>query len=431
MPALLLAALLGALLGSGAATAAARTTNRVSVGSTGVQGDKDSYGASISADGRFVAFSSVASNLVLGDTNGLEDVFVRDRKLHSIARVSVGTAGAQGNGFSDGASISADGRFVTFYSEATNLVAGDTNGYRDVFVRDRKLHKTARVSVGTAGAQGDGGSEIESISADGRFVAFTSDATNLVPGDTNGYGDVFVRDRKLHKTARVSVGTAGAQGNGFSDSAYASISADGRFVAFESVATNLVAGDTNAMEDVFVRDRNLHRTVRVSISGAGAQGNGGSYAPSVSAGGRFVAFESVATNLVAGDTNAMQDVFVRDRNLHRTVRVSISGAGAQANGGSYAPSVSADGRFVAFDSVATNLVTSDTNGSSDVFLRDREFHRTVRVSINTAGSQGNANSYDPWVSTDGRVVAFDSGATNLVTSDTNGSYDVFVRGPFG
>ena len=227
----------------------------------------------------------------------------------STKRVSVDSLGAQGIGDSEGPSISAHGRFVAFYSSAANLVGSDTNGARDVFVRDRKTGKTTRVSVNSHGAQANGESFAAPISADGRFVAFLSSASNLVGGDTNGARDVFVRDRKAGKTRRVSVDSHGAQGNG--DSFIPSISADGRFVAFYSDAANLVAGDGNAAGDGFVRDRKAGRTKRVSVASHGTQGNDTSFPPSISADGRFVAFTSLANNLVAGDTNGASDIFAR------------------------------------------------------------------------------------------------------------------------
>src|SRR5947208_191132 len=259
--------------------------------------------------GRFGPSYSSAADPVGGDTNGGRDVFVRERKTGKSTRVGVDSHGAQGNGDSEGPSISADGRFVAFYSLASNLVAGDTNGVRDVFVRDRKAGKTTRVSVNSHGAQTKRDSIVRSISADGRFVTFDSTASNLVGGDTNGVGDVFVRDRKTGKTTRVSVDSHGVQANG--ESFAASISADGRFVAFLSSASNLVAGDGNAAGDGFVRDRKAGRTKRVSVASHGTQGNDTSFPPSISADGRFVAFTSLANNLVAGDTNGASDVFAR------------------------------------------------------------------------------------------------------------------------
>jgi Tol biopolymer transport system component len=237
---------------------AAASTTRVSVSSDGGQGeDGHSLRPSISADGRYVAFASGASNLASGDTNGYDDIFVHDRQTGQTTRVSVASDGSQENGSSWSPSISADGRYVAFASEASNLVSGDTDGYDDVFVHDRQMGQTTRVSVASDGTQGNhdsghwGGS---SISAGGRYVAFESWASNLVDSDTNSYDDVFVHDRQTGHTARVSVTSDGTQGNGESRG-YPSISADGRYVAFESGASNLVSGDTNDYSDVFVHER--------------------------------------------------------------------------------------------------------------------------------------------------------------------------------
>jgi Tol biopolymer transport system component len=346
------------------------TTELVSVSSAGVQGNSSSYGTpSISADGRYVAFYSPASNLVSGDTNGSVDIFVRDRQTGTTELVSVSSSGVQGNGSSYSPSISADGRYVAFYSLASNLVTADTNLYEDVFVRDRQAGTTERVSVSSAGAQGNSSSYTPSISADGRYVAFRSYATNLVSGNVNGYSDIFVRDRQTGTTTRVSVANAGYEGN--NDSSSPSISADGRYVAFASLASNLVsgAGDTNGVEDIFVRDRQTGTTERVSVSSAGTQGNGASSSPSISADGRYVAFYSLASNLVSGDTNGTFDIFVRDRQTGTTELVSVSSSGVQGNSASSSPSISADGRYVAFYSPASNLVSGDTNGSADIFVR--------------------------------------------------------------
>jgi Tol biopolymer transport system component len=418
----------GALLATAlGAPVAGQVTERVSVDSLGAQGNWDSGFPSISADGRYVAFASGATNLVSGDTNWSADVFVRDRQSGTTERVSVDSLGAQGNGTSVAPSISADGRYVAFSSLAS-LVSGDTNFDDDVFVHDRQGGTTERVSVDSFGTQGNSDSYAPSISADGRYVAFWSRATNLVGGDTNGAYDVFIRDRQSGTTERVSIDSLGAQGNG--DSRYPSISADGRYVAFHSVATNLVGGDTNGWLDVFVRDRQSGTTERVSVDSFGAQGNGESLAPSISADGRYVAFTSAASNLVSGDTNGAPDVFVRDRQSATTERVNIDSLGAQGNDSSSesrAPSISADGRYVAFHGDATNLVSGDTNGRADVFVRDRQSGTTERVSIDSLGAQGNVGSYDPSISADGRYVAFHSVATNLVSGDTNGFVDVFVR----
>jgi Tol biopolymer transport system component len=420
------------VVGASGSAWAGGTTERVSVATGGAKGNGDSASPAISLDGRFVAFESLATNLVPGDTNHTGDVFVRDRRTRTTERVSLGRNGAQGNGASFFPAISADGRFVAFTSDASNLVPGDTNGYADTFICDRRMGRTERVSVGTSGAQGNGASLLfPALSADGRFVAFVSFATNLVPGDTNDAWDVFVRDRRTGTTARASVGRNGAQGNDISY--FPALSADGRFVAFTSEASNLVPGDTNGVDvgDVFVRDRRTRTTERVSLGRNGAQGNDGSYGTAISPDGRFVAFTSDASNLVPGDTNHDADDFVRDRRVGRTERVSVSTSGAQGNNDSHAAALSADGRFVAFTSDASNLVPRDTNGPdvADVFVHDRRTRTTERVSIGRTGAQGNDESRSTWqaLSADGRFVAFTSDASNLVPGDTNRKADVFVR----
>ncbi len=339
--------------------------------------------------------------------------------------MSVDSAGAEGNGYSINGSISADGRYVAFESVASNLVAGDTNGAADIFVHDRQTGTTERVSVDSAGAQGNDYSLAPSISPDGRFVVFQSGATNLVAGDTNGCMDIFVRDRQSGTTERVSVGPAGVEGNGYCYSS--SISADGRTVAFQSYSDNLVAGDTNGVGDVFVRDRQLGTTERVSVGPAGLEGDADSYASLICADGRYAVFVSYADNLVTGDTNGCQDVFVRDRQSGTTERVSVDSAGAQGNNTSFPSGITPNGRLVIFQSYATNLVSGDTNGFGDIFVRDRQSGTTDLVSVGSAGAQGNADSYFGLMSSDGRIVAFYSAASNFVTGDTNGAYDAFVR----
>jgi Tol biopolymer transport system component len=312
-----------------------------------------------------------------------------------------------------------------FYSGATNLGSGDINGVNDAFVRDRQTGITYLVSKSSAGAGGNAGSSHPSISADGRYVAFRSSATNLVSGDTNGKDDIFVRDRQTGTTTLVSKSSAGVQGNDYSFNP--SISGDGRYVAFHSGATNLVSGDTNSVPDIFVRDRNTGTTTRVSRNSAGTEGNDESSGTSISADGGYVTFESAATNLVSGDANAAMDIFVRNRTAGTTHRVSTSTAGVEGDSASYIPSISADGRYVAFYSGATNMVTGDTNGYSDIFVRDRQTGTTTLVSRNSAGEEGADHSSAPAISADGRYVAFHSDAANLVTGDSNGMIDIFVR----
>jgi len=416
--------ILAVALAGGVATA--QTTERVNVATDGTQTNawSNSFSEAISADGRFVAFQSGATNLVPGDTNLLYDAFVHDRRSGTTERISVSTGGAGGDLSSGSPAISADGRYVAFVSSATNLVPGDTNARSDVFLRDRQLGTTERVSVSTAGVQGNHHSEACSISADGRFVAFHSGAFNLVAGDTNGIWDVFVHDRRSSVTERVSLSSTGAQGNFRSD--FPALSADGRFVAFQSVASNLVPGDANGGTDVFVRDRQSGTTERVNLSTAGAQADSSSGAPRISADGRFVAFTSYATNLVAGDTNGWWDTFVRDRSNGTTERVSVSTSGTQANSYCSGTSISAAGRFVAFQTGASNLIPGDSS-SIDVFLRDRLSGTTERVSLATTSLPAEGDSSAGSLSPDGRFVVFTSYAANLAVSDTNQAPDVFVR----
>jgi Tol biopolymer transport system component len=428
----------GVVLGAGPARAAgdAEHTWRISVGQGG-QGDSWSQQrpGAFSATGRFLAFTSDATNLVPDDTNGVPDVFVRDGWTRTTTRISVGPGGAQGEQGSGTAALSADGRYVVFDSTASTLVGGDTNEAGDVFVRDRLAATTTRVSVATDRGQADGWSQEPSVSATGRYVVFASAAPNLVPGDTNAANDVFRHDRVTGQTLRVSVGSGGAQGD--EGSYRANISADGRFVAFVSDASNLVPGDTNAATDVFVRDLGAGSTSRVSVASDGAEGAFTSTDPVISAGGRFVAFTSDADNLVTGDTNLTNDIFLRDRWTGATSRVNVATGGEQANTFSQAAgSVSWTGRFVTFTSAASNLVPGDTNGTeeegefvpaADVFLRDRREGTTTRVSVASDGTQAGHGGWNGALSPDGQLVAFTSADPGLVSGDTNGSDDVFVR----
>lgn len=414
------------------ATAADPTTERVSIATNGSEGDLDSASAAISADGRYVAFTSGSSNLVPDDTNGAYDIFVYDRLVKTIERVSVGPLGVQANGNSRCAFISADGRFVAFNSVASNLVLGDTNQKTDVFVYDRYTHTTELITKGLGGAQSDKDSWWCALSADGRYVSFWSYASNLVSDDTNNRADVFVYDRNSFSMERVSLGPGFSQGNGWSGGNCCPwISADGRFVVFDSAATNLVPDDTNNLADLFVHDRILHTTERVNLGPGGVQADGESAWPAISSDGRYVVYFSRATNLVSDDTNRVGDVFLYDRITHKTQRISVGVGGIQATGGfSTFPVISANNRYVAFASTATNLIMDDTNGFCDIFVYDLISNTMERVSVGTAGEQGNENSpfYTfPTISANGRYVAFESLASNLVAVDNNGYADIFVR----
>jgi hypothetical protein len=430
--ALCIAALGGHAQATRAATAA--TTTRVSVSSAGVQGNGQSLtaapGIAVSADGRFVVFDSDSSNLVPGDTNQHRDVFLRDRAAGTTRRASVSSTGRQANGDSFGASISADGRYVVYSSKATNLVPGDTNGATDAILYDRVTRSTTRISVSTTGTQGHGDSYAAEISQDDRVVAFTSSASDLVPGDTNQAADAFVRLRGSGKTKRVSVSGSGQQGSGASGAT--SLSADGRFVLFTSRSSNLVPGDTNGYADVFVRDRVAKATERVSVSSDGAQGceyeNGSSAnseGGSISASGRFVVFDSEAACLTLNDDSGDEDVFLHDRATGLTTLVSATPAGDpgdlyDANG-----EISADGRFIVFDSDSFNLAGSSTLAER-VFMVNRTTGALQLVGRTSTGAAAGDGNW-PTISATGRYVTFWSSATNVVPNDTNGVDDVFLR----
>ncbi|MCP9495515.1 MAG: immunoglobulin domain-containing protein [Pyrinomonadaceae bacterium MAG19_C2-C3] len=404
-------------------------TRLVSLNRAGTSGgNSDSDFSAISADGRFITFGSDASDLVENDTNNTWDIFVRDMQTGVTTLVSVNnTNTGSGNEESQDPSISADGRFIAFESYASDLVANDTD-YKNVFVRDMLTGVTTLVSVNNIGAGGDHQSFNASISADGRFIAFSSFASNLVADDSNYAKDVFVRDMQTGVTKLVSVNNAGTGGNYYSFNA--SINADGRFVAFSSDASDLVANDTNGVADVFIRDVQTGVTTLVSIDSKRSDiGNSDSRAPSISADGRFIAFYSNASNLVANDINHATDIFVRDMQTGVTALVSVNNMNTGGNDRSHVPSISADGRFVAFSSFASNLVANDINNTKDVFVRDMQTGMITLVSINNTNTgSGNNFSNTPAISANGRIITFYSDANDLTANDTNDSRDVFVRG---
>ncbi|HYO60932.1 MAG TPA: hypothetical protein VEU29_03430 [Actinomycetota bacterium] len=376
-------------------------TERVSERANGVEGNDDSFWCAISGDGNFVGYTSRASNLIGADRNDATDVFLFNRENGAPEFVSVRSTGTQANRSSEAPSLSHTGRYVAFTTDATNLaIKGDRNGVEDVFVYDRNEGRTNRASIRSDLGEANGSSHDPSISANGRFVAFTSNASNLaIKGDNNGDSDVFVHDRTTLKTNRVSISSRLKEGN--SSSFSPSISGDGRLVTFVSYANNLVRRDTNRRADVFVYNRATRKTIRISIASDGTQANGDSSAPMFSPDGGFVAFHSNASNLVDDDSNNMTDVFVHDLSTGETERVSRGMAGSEANGESFIPAISGDGRYVAFQSWASNLVPGDTNGTPntyqgiDVFRYDRQTGQTERVSVGNDGEQANGPSNDP------------------------------------
>ncbi|MBD2329048.1 Calx-beta domain-containing protein [Alkalinema sp. FACHB-956] len=397
---------------------------------------------SISADGRYVVFTSSVDNLVSGDANGVTDIFLRDVTLPSsnpnaIQLVSRTTSGNAGNGASSTPMISGDSNFIVFTSSSSNLVAGDTNNQADIFLYDRSTGTIQLVSkVGATLANGASANPV--ISNDGQYVVFTSTASNLVANDNNNAQDVFLWNRSTGTIQLVSKTVSGSSGN--AASANATISANGQYVVFTSTASDLTAGDTNNAQDVFAFNTQTGVVTLLSTGGSGI-GDDDSFNPVISDDGRYVAFVSDATNLVANDANGTQDVFRYDlqaaSNPVALVSVNTSGTAGVTTGtfttlGSYSPTISADGNFIAFVSAASDLTTTtDTNGNApDVFIRNMQTGQTSLVSVNSAGTgSGNGSgSVNPVISADGRYVAFVSTASNLVTGDTNGNIqDVFVR----
>lgn len=421
---------LGLLLVHVATEVSAGNVRRVSVRASGGQANAASALPAISADARFVAFESAASNLVKPDTNNITDIFVRDRETNKITRVNVGTNGVEAKLVSGGAAISGDGHVVAFWSSADTLASDDTNQQPDVFVHDLQSNTTTKISVSSGGDQGNDSSSGPALSQDGNLVAFHSLATNLVDNDINQKQDVFVRDRQGLETTLVSTDSNGVQGNG--DSYSATVSADGRLVAFASEASNLVEDDTNEVSDVFVHDRTSGQTTRISINAQGKEGKAASDNPVISADGNYVAFTSAAPNLAAGDENGQTNTFLRDLRAGVTYRVSIPSLGLAGAGESTGekPSISSDGRYVAFTSASSSLVSKDTNGQSDVFVHDRITGETTKLSVPTPGGKSNLASHYPVLSSNGQYAAFHSAASNLVPRDTNGSDDVFIYNRF-
>ena len=420
--------------------AASGDIKRISVDLSGQQGNGNSKYPSISSDGRFVVFESLADNLVTQDLNYASDVFVCDRlaQTHAIKRISVGLSIQQRGARSNNPSISSDGRFVAFESLASNLVPKDTNGRRDIFVYNRQTKTIERISIDSSGQQGNKDSNNPSISSNGRFVAFESLANNLVPKDTNGRRDIFVYDRQTKTIERISIDSSG-QHQGNNNSNNPSISSDGRFVAFESLANNLVPKDTNGRWDIFVYDRQTKTIERISIDSSGLhQGNNHSNNPSISSNGRFVAFGSLASNLVPKDTNGRRDIFVYGRQTKTIERISLDSSGQQGNNHSNNPSISSDGRFVAFGSLASNLVSKDTNGHLDIFIKELE--RDYNLYFPHIASNGewsteiciiNTNKFEKLK---GIIKAYNNAGTLLesksLTLNTNGRKSILVKNKF-
>lgn len=395
---------------------------RASTGADGREGDNAALNARFAPDGASIAFESLAANLIEGDSNGTTDIFIKSLgEGGAITRVSTNATGGQAIGASANARFDPAGTRIVFDSVAPDLVAaGDVNGRRDVFVKELATGALTLVSANAAGVQGNLDSFQGVFSPDGAQVAFESLASNLVGLDTNATRDLFVKTLATGELRRVSVDAAGGQANG--QSGGAAFSPDGRYLVFESNATNLVPGDTNAAYDLFLKDLRTGAITRVSTTASGAQANDHSFRASFTADGGALVFESLASNLVAGDTNASRDIFLKELATGVVVRLSTAADGSQGNGTSQGATI-AGGR-VAFESTATNLVPGDTNARRDVFVRDLSTGAIERV-LGPGGVEPDGDTLAASLSADGNRLVFHSFATNLA-ADTNGQRDVFV-----
>ncbi len=411
-----------------AAWASQGTTLRVSVAAGGGDTTSNSNWPSAAADGRYVAFSSWADNLVPGDTNGQSDIFVRDLQTGTTRLVSVASDGTQANGTSFTPSISADGDVIAFRSDATNLVPNDTEGHLDVFVHTMSTGQTIRVSQKPSGIGANRDSMDPSISADGKVVAFSSLAHNLVPQPVDATGlccDIFV---SRLATGHITLGDPMLTGGGASDSFLPVLSATGRYLAFGSWGCE-IAKDIECLDESNVYELDLKTGTMSLVSRAysGKVGFGCGANPAISADGTKVAFISDGANLVRHDSNGAYDVFLRDMTTGTTQRVSVTSKGAQTNGGLGRVTMSADGRDIVFQSDAWNIVPNDENGVQDIFVHDMQTGKTFRASVSSSGAEANAYSGNAMISADGSIVVFESDASNLAGRDRNFTTDIYGR----
>jgi Tol biopolymer transport system component len=434
------------LLAGPAQAAANGTTELLDKPPSGAAPDGPSSSPSITPDGRYVAFASRASNLTsTPNSDGSSDVFVRDTRTGVTKQISVGLDGAEANGDSFQPDITPDGRYVVFTSGASNLVTDDQDPdvwVQEVFLKDLKTGRITRIFTGTHGEPNYGADYGPTISDDGGTIAFDSSQTDLVPGDTNQVRDVFVWKRSTGKITRVSVSSSGAQGgsattpNRNADSRDAEISGDGRTVVFRSGADNLVTGDTNGISDIFLHSLTTHRTTRISVGPNGEQAtptgtsSEGADFPSISADGRIVAYIGYQLKgIVAEDTGNSYQIYVYNRATGRTQLGVRSADGDLVNDAVAAPTLSPDGRFLGFETSAQGVVKEDTDRVTDAFVRDLRKGRTARVSVTVTGEPANGwtGSGNLALSSGGQKVAFTSDATNLVSDPVSGNNDLYLR----
>jgi len=410
----------------------ASTDLAVRYGTGGLELAEHSRYPSASENGRYVTFAGTDLGLAVGGNNTYPQIYMLDRQTGIYTLVTR----AHANWFGEPAintkintsksSVSNDGRYVAFTSQATNLIEGVQQG--NLYLYDTQSDSMTWV------ISGNGSLAQFAFSGDGQYLTFSSDTNNLVPGDSNNGSDVFLYNIQTKTTTLISVDSGGIAGGSDGRSWNPSISADGNFITYSSDATNLVAGDGNSQRDIFVRDIQAGQTFLVSVNSAAEQGNGFSEGSTISESGRFVAFYSMANNLVDSDTNSVQDIFVHDRQTGVTTRASVDSGGNGVSGYVSSPTISSNGQFVAFTADSADLVDGDLNGKRDVFVRDIVNGSTLRVSENASGDDPDDNSgfYSfPIFIENGAYLIFDSSATNLVPDDNNGFGDIFrASNPF-
>lgn len=409
---------------------ASSIVSRLSTGPGGIEGNGNSRDGTLSSDGRYLVFESGASNLVADDTNGMTDIFRKDLMTGVVTRLSLSAEGTQADGNSLRPHLSADGRAVFFYSAATNLVPGDTNGVTDLFRKDLLTGEIVRLSTDSGRRQVDAGAPASgmnpdpaAISPDGRFVLFEAASDQLVARDTNNSADIFLKDWATGAIARISVNAAGQEGT--LSSFNARFSPDGRSVVFDSQAANLSPDDGDTRLDIFRKDLSTGEVTLLSTNGGGEKANSDCYDAHFSANGRYLVFTSNATNLVAGDTSNNSDIFRKDLLTGEVVRVSTSSAGVESDGNSIEARISADGRYVVFLSDAGSLVAGDTNGKWDVYRKDLATGEILRLSTSATGVEtSELSGWGVEISADGRTVILGTGG-GFVPGDTNNAIDIF------
>ncbi|WP_262273248.1 hypothetical protein [Microvirga yunnanensis] len=396
--------------------------SRISTAANGAEALGASSSAQFSPDGRSVLFKSDAPNLIAGGTNGTTHIFLKDLTTHAITRLSTTADGLEANGNSYDVQMTPDGRFMVFTSIADNLVSNDHNNKHDIFLKDLTTHAITRLSTTPAGEEANGFSFEPRLSPDGQFLMFTSNAVNL-GADNFLSSEIFLKNLTTKDITRITVAADGTPGSVGGDQPL--FSPDGHSIVFRSFSSKLVANDTNTSWDIFLRDQ-FGTITLLSKAVDGTQGNSFSSNPQFSPDGQYVLFESNANNLIAGDGNNQLDVFLKDIHSGAVTLLSRTADGTQGDRGSYNARFSPEGRYIVFESDATNLVADDNNGQTDIFVKDLVGGTVTRLSTAADGTEADFESSFAQFSPDGRFVTFESEATNLVDGDTNGTSDIFV-----